>query len=278
MQRLLHTRRKGVGGSDIAYVATSREQREPDRHTDRQNALKSLAKLCKEVLPFLRGEKSAPNCTVYPQIKLCTEAICCLLGVSRNFLYRRKPASHGNICQEEELSSIVDDAGARQRQYRRCGLRKGYPDVSGLTTYQCGCESPCFAELPLWRLHNEYRDFSEIARQLNPRRKENRYLLNVKFCPLSNSPVSFCDNSLATLYTVSEGVISDIRTILNQMCTNPSIDRKQVLLDGCLGYRKNFTHRLNKFPDSVREKVETNLDMIIRPDPGASDGVNVCRV
>ena len=234
VQRLVKTRRKGIGGSNLVYVAPSRQDRESDHATDRQKALKQLSEFTTEVIPFLRGQKDAPSGTKRPQNKLCTEAICCLLGVSKNFLYRRK-LFRTESGAEDQLLSTVDRAGVRLCQYRRCGLRTGYPDINELPNFECGCDSPCLAEVPLWLLHTEYNEFSSIAQQLNPRKKENRYLLNVMFCPLLNSPLRYCDKSLANLYTISEGVISDVRMILERLCSDPKLDRKDFLNGGALG-------------------------------------------
>lgn len=37
-------------------------------------------------------------------------------------------------------------------------------------------------------------------------------------------------------------------------------------------------HPVNRYPDHVRERVETHLEIVLRADPGANDGVPVYRV
>lgn len=177
-----------------------------------------------------------------------------------------------------EVSSIVDNAGARLRQHRRCGSREGFPDVDDLPNFSCACDEPCFSEVPVWRLHSEYNEFSSLARKIKPRRKENRYLLNVMFCPLLNAPMKVCNTALANLYTVSEPVIAEVRMVLDRMCKDPDLEDREILKNGAEGYRRHYNHPMNRYPDSVRQKIEAHLDMIVRADPGASDGINTCRV
>lgn len=97
------------------------------------------------------------------------------------------------------------------------------------------------------------------------------------FCPLTNSPVSICNRALSALYTVSVEVIADVRRALSGMCSDPSLDDRSVE-SAVEGYRRNPCHPMNRYSDEVRSEVETNLDFILRADPGASDGVNTCRV
>lgn len=100
-----------------------------------------------------------------------------------------------------------------------------------------------------------------------------------------NAPLKICDKALSALYTVSVEVIAEVRMFLEKMCKDPSldddddrIDRRATLHNGLPGYRKHQKHPMNRYPDAVRRKIEMHLDMILRADPGARDGVNTCRV
>lgn len=73
-------------------------------------------------------------------------------------------------------------------------------------------------------------------------------------------------------------MIADVRRVLEKICNDPSIDRRPVLETREKGYNYSPRHPMNRYSDAVREKIETYLDMILRADPGASDGVNTCRV
>lgn len=213
--------------------------------------------------------------------KLCTEAICCLLGVSRKFLYGRKTSClpvESTEASDQDLCSIVDTAGARMRQHRRIGDRRGYPSIDDLPTYDCGCSKPCLEALNVVYLTNECKAFSRCSQELNPRRKENRYLLNVMFSPLANAPTKVCDSVLSALYTVSTGHTSDVRTALQAMCDDPTIEHRALIEGGVEGYRKHNRHPMNRYPDHIREKVENHLDMVLRADPAGANGLNVCRV
>lgn len=53
---LVETRRRGVGGSYVGFVAPSRIERDSDVTTDRQRRLRSFANFVIKVLPFLYGQ------------------------------------------------------------------------------------------------------------------------------------------------------------------------------------------------------------------------------
>lgn len=96
---------------------------------------------------------------------------------------------------------------------------------------------------------------------------ENRYLLNVMFCALSNCPTKICDSALSALYTVSRRHISDVRTALQAMCEDSSVDHHAFIENGIEGYRKHNRHPMNLYPNHIRERIETHLDMVLRADP-----------
>lgn len=279
---LLERRERGIGCSTVGYVAPTRVRREnvleSQSSTNSKTALQNFANFVLKVLPFLSGKEDAPSGTKCPSERLCTQAICCLLSVSRKFLYGRKKGLPSTEPSEQELSSIVDAAGTRLRQHRRVGNRRGYPSILELPSYDCGCSEPCLGGLNVVYLTNEYRAFSRCSQEFNPRRKENRFLLNVMFSPLSMAPTKVCDSALSALYTVSKGHISDVRTALDTMCSNPSIEHRAFIEGGVEGYRKHGMHPMNRYPDHIREKVENHLDMVLRADPAGANGLNVCRV
>lgn len=110
---VIEGRRPGIGTSKIGHVAPSRGEREAGsavfHGTERQKALREFAKFVLEVLPFLYGDADSPS-GIRPKKKLCTNAICCILGVSRNFLY--------NVVVQGHTKSPVR-IGGRPRQYNR---------------------------------------------------------------------------------------------------------------------------------------------------------------
>lgn len=73
-------------------------------------------------------------------------------------------------------------------------------------------------------------------------------------------------------------VVHDVRLVLESMCNDPSLENRALLQNVAPGYRMYEKHQMNRNPDSIREKVETHLDMVLRADPGATDGVVTCRV
>lgn len=67
------------------------------------------------------------------------------------------------------------------------------------------------------------------------------------------------------------------RMVLGRMCTDLSQEDGEILKHEAERYRKHHNHPINRYPDSVRERIAVRLDMIIRADPSASDGGNTCR-
>lgn len=66
------TRRRGIGGSHVSFVAQSRTERDANAQTDRQKAIHALKSFEVEVLPFLYGKRNAPSGTLCPTKKLCS--------------------------------------------------------------------------------------------------------------------------------------------------------------------------------------------------------------
>lgn len=81
--------------------------------TDKGKALRNFANFVVEVLPFLYAKSDAPSGTRCSKRKLCTNAICCLLGVSRSLLYGRKCIATrkepGTMSWELSLTVLVSD-------------------------------------------------------------------------------------------------------------------------------------------------------------------------
>ena len=144
---LTETRAPVIGTSIVGLTATSRAEREASsgvRHgTERQKALSGFARFVVEVLPFLCGHIDSQRVGLGERLKnkLCTSAICCLLGVSRNCLYTTTNLRPDNAT-EDELQSIIGSAGVCLRQMRRRGDRQCFPYLQILQSYDCGCDTP----------------------------------------------------------------------------------------------------------------------------------------
>lgn len=93
-----------------------------------------------------------------------------------------------------------------------------------------------------------------------------------------NASVRICDKALSALYTVSVAVLSDMRIVPDTMYRDPSIEDCPVLQNGLAVSTKSRLHPGNRYPDNVRKQVETHLDMVLRADPGASDGTHTYQV
>lgn len=64
--------------------------------------------------------------------------------------------------------------------------------------------------------------------------------------------------------------------VLEGMCKDPSLDGRYIFRVGFEGYRRHPCHPMNHLPDSIRDKIETHLEMVLRVEPGASDRINTC--
>lgn len=282
--KYVQIRRAGVGRSSIGFCSNSRIERESAQGITGRDISPKHAALFKfrdfvmEVLPYLYGRISAGNVPFHAPRKLCTSSICTLLGVSRSFLYNKSSLYFLQTSDVSEIQSVIDDAGIRQRQRRRNKNRSGFPPLDQLHLFKCGCDYPCFSEVPLQRLSAEYKNFCSIAQETKPRQKENKYLLNSMFCPITNTTIRTCNKALSALYTVSEVVIAEIRGQLDALCENPSENDRNLISKGTDVYRSHGAHPMNAYPKHLKDRIETHLDMVLRPDPSASIGESVCRV
>lgn len=156
----------GQGTSTVAYRSLSREEREgscrDEYHahgTRRQESLRDFARFVMEILPFLYAKDSSACGSVHLRKKLCTHSICCLLGISRNFLYNRKIFKSPDSATDDQLENLIDSADIRLRQLRRTGKRGKFPPLRKLLSFECGCDTPCFYDVPVWSLVREYTSF-----------------------------------------------------------------------------------------------------------------------
>ena len=157
-----------------------------------QLVLETFAGFVQEVLPFLYAQKDAPNGTKCPAQKRSTAAICCLLGVSRNFLYLRKSKSLSNVPTGEELHSIIDTAVIQTKQHRRRRDRTGYLSISELSFFECRCFQPCLGNQKVSWLKMAQ---NTCSRALNPLQKDiGTYWMS--FLSFDTSPDSIYNKAL----------------------------------------------------------------------------------
>lgn len=75
-------------------------------------------------------------------------------------------------------------------------------------------------------------------------------------CPLLNTTVNICFKSLSALFTVSEGVISDVRQVLDAICADPNLESPDIIEQKTERYTYAALHPINRYPSAVREHVE----------------------
>lgn len=67
-----------------------------------------------------------------------------------------------------------------------------------------------------------------------------------------------------------------IREVLNTLIRIKDYLKMYDVIKGASRFDYEKGHPLNCIPRSLRKRVENALDMILRPDPGAVGGVNIC--
>lgn len=275
---LFASRRRGIGGSGLNYVNETRRDRSivdnvvgPDL-TDRINSSLRYYDYCREVLPFLKGKQALADGTPSPEKKFCMKAICAILGCCLTYLYRpRKDLRFRLASGEEEVLCIMDVSGMRERQQRRNGSREGFPSLGELQEYECGCHfSPCWEVLPVQNLCKLWEDFSKLAQPTNTcsaREREQQYLINHMFCPLTNDVVRTCDEAISEL-------VAELRIIVYAICRDSTVLSRPLRQHGMKVYRKTH-HPMNRLPAAVRRRYEQGLDMVLRADPAATGSITM---
>ncbi len=122
-----------------------------------------------------------------------------------------------------------------------------------------------------------YAQFVAISQQPGSQRKETQFLLNAMYSPLTNSVERICDSAISSLYTVSSSLVANLRALLQKICNDPSLCDREPDPHGLSIYR-HTNHPMNKLPHAVRVRVEQELDMVTRADPGAADNSVTVRV
>lgn len=67
----------------------------------------------------------------------------------------------------------------------------------------------------------------------------------------SHFPIKICNNAMSEPYTVPVPLIGDVRRVLEAMCSDPSVQDRDILRHV---YTKSPLHPANRYSDSVREK------------------------
>lgn len=229
-------------------------------------------------LKLLMALKNAGNGLRRPNIPFCRKTICCLLEISRNMLWKAKMGTCGALCDGDVVNSIVDMAGVRMSAWRWNKSRKGFPSLKDLHVFECGFDLKLLYIIPPEYIKHEYNSFWERTKQPNCTELENRHNLKFLFCPTTNSTVCICERSIGVIFTMDWKQIPRGREIINSIIMNYRfIDMDQIAL--CTSKDK-YPRRnpMNRIPDTCRRRIESQLNMFLRPDPRAKDGVNTCRL
>lgn len=97
---------------------------------------------------------------------------------------------------------------------------------------------------------------------LKPRLKEHHFLLNFMFCPLTNCTVRKCNRSLASLFTVSEGLVRSVRSVLDRICTDEALQDRPLREDWQKHGYTYHNHPILRYDKDVRERVANHLNMV----------------
>lgn len=62
------------------------------------------------------------------------------------------------------------------------------------------------------------------------------------------------------------------------MCQKNEICNMERIIDDATKHLYHGRHPMNRLSQETRDRIEEHLDLALRSDPGASDGVNICRL
>ena len=164
------------------------------------------------------------------------------------------------------------------RQTRRNGKRDGYQEIADLMEFDCGCPVPCLHDMNDSRLKAMFEEFRSQSMKMNPRKRENEFLLNFLLSPVTNTSIRWCDRALSALFTVGVPRIRKARLVVEEMCQSNMFADQERIIDEATTHGYHSSHRMNRFPQHLRNSIAQHLDLCLRPDPGASDGINICRL
>ena len=92
------------------------------------------------------------------------------------------------------------------------------------------------------------------------------------YMPLTNSTTSIFNQTLASLYNVATTLIADVCPALDSICADSSSFDRSLLGGGLNRYKFKAGHPANFLPDWIRDKMENNLDYILRANPAGAFG------
>lgn len=96
------------------------------------------------------------------------------------------------------------------------------------------------------------------------------HLLKDMWSPMTNSIVPACNVSISALYRVSPSLVADVRRVLRGMCNDAALIGRPLFVHGLETYYAS-NHPGNRYPDTVRQRVAQELEMVLRADPSAED-------
>ena len=175
-------------------------------------AKEAFYKLAQIYLPVLLGQKDYGGISG----RLCICSIKNILGVSLNFIYKRRTSDDGT-------SFLLDLSGSRQRALSRVGKRDGLTSFDDLPSFPCGCETGCLSESTTSHLAILYRTFASYSASLKPYETENEFLIDLLYCPLTNADTSMCDRAIAEILGVSSRRVCRVRAVVLDLVSNPSL-------------------------------------------------------
>lgn len=105
---------------------------------------------------------------------------------------------------------------------------------------------------------------------------ENRHVFNFIFCPTINKTVSIYDRFITSLLTVDVKRVTRTREVLNSIIPEETfMEMDRIVGASCKG-NYPVLRPINRISEDICEEIENRLDLILRPDTTATDGINTC--
>lgn len=159
-------------------------------------------------------------------IKLCSNAVCLLLHLSRSHLYDLSRIEKDGTGNASLSNSIINEEGLRMRSCSRKRQRTSFPAIIDLKVMSCYCDERRFKNLRDNHLSRKYESFRELRFGINAQERENRLILHYMLCGMMTSTILLCDKSIYALFKMALSRVKRERSVLNPLLRSKALKIK----------------------------------------------------
>lgn len=70
--------------------------------------------------------------------------------------------------------------------------------------------------------------------------------------------------------------VRHVKYVLNDICRRNAFKKLNEVTRKTGEFKYETVHPMKKPPASIRKQIEDNIDVVLRSDPAASDGIKIC--